>query len=257
MKLGLFPTAIDEGGDIVDNEELIALLNKLKAGVAIANPKDLERLSALGFKLQEQPKLSVEESIDTLFEARKAHALEWAMKLPSPPPFSVPSIQSLYNEIQECIIFGLHGAAITLSGILVEFALKYATYIHEVGGHANYNPSKWDEFEKTTFGPAINRAVKAGLVNREQKKKLIEFKDTYRNPYNHYNIRKITMNIVAGNVSILNLSTGMVETRDIAAKDDPVIQAQVKPWADQEKSIEVFAFADNVVKALLAQIDSA
>lgn len=242
----------------MNNEELIDLLSKLaaKAGVAIMNPQDLERLRALGLKVREQPKLSLEESIDALFEARKAHALERAKKLPPPPPFPVPSIQSLYNEIQECIIFGLHGAAITLSGILVEFALKYATYICEVGGHSNYDPSKWDGFEKTTFGPAINRAVKAGLVNQKQKK-LIEFKDTYRNPYNHYNIRKITMNIVAGNVSIMNLSTGIVETRDIAAKDNPVIQAQAKPWADQEKSIEVFEFADSVVKALLAQIHSA
>jgi hypothetical protein len=54
---------------------------------------------------------------------------------------TAPSIQSLYNEIKEAIIFGLNGAAITLSGVLVEHALKYATYKIEGAGLEQHHVS--------------------------------------------------------------------------------------------------------------------
>lgn len=166
-----------------------------------------------------------------------------------------PAILSIYNEIIQCMHFGLHGAAITLSSILVEFTLKYATYITEMGGFKNYNTEKWDEFENIAFDAAIKRAVKAGLINKEQKIKLKSFKDTIRNPYSHYNIRKITKSVIWENVKVLNIESKRIDIMNIAAEDNPVIQAQAKPCVDRYLVSKVFSFADRIVTHLLRKIN--
>lgn len=222
----------------------------------ILSPTTEERLGQRGINIPKPPKLTLEQSIDAIFgEASKQRALETAKSLPRSPRIPVPSIQSLYDEIREAIILGLNGAAITLSGILVEHALKYATYRVEIGGFAKYDSAKADEFERFTLGPAIDRAAKAGLLSSDDIEKLRYFKDTYRNPYNHYNLKKITSSYYIEGLRIVDTKTGDVEIRDVPAKDDPVIQAQVKPRADGDNVLQVFEFADSVVKALWIKLN--
>lgn len=222
----------------------------------ILSPTTEERLGGRGIHIPKPPKLTLEQSIDLIFsEARKERALAIAKTLPQPPIIPVPSIKSLYNEIREAIILGLNGGAITLCGILVEHVLKYATYTVEIGGFAKYDSAKADEFERFTLGPAIDRAAKAGLLTPDDIDKLRYFKDNYRNPYNHYNLKKITSNYYIEDVHVLDTNSGDVEVRNIAAKDDPIIQAQAKPRADADKVLEVFVFADSVVKALWIKLN--
>lgn len=240
-------------------KKLEDLLSELAENVdaATLSPTTVARLKERGIHIPETPKRTLEESINLIFsKERKERALKVAKNLPEPPDMAVPSIQLLYNEIRECIILGLNGAAITLSGVLVEYVLKYATYKVEMGGFAKYDPDKADEFERVTLGPAIDRAAKAGLLESQHVDKLRVFKDTYRNPYNHYNIKKITANYYVENVAILNTKTGEVETKDIAAKDDPVIQAQIKPHVDADNVLHAFAFADSVVRFIWNKISN-
>ncbi|GEM_PF-5403740 len=39
------------------------------------------------------------------------------------------------------------------------------------------------------------------------------------------------------------------------AKDNPTIQAQVKPWVDQQRVLAVFHFVDRVVVVLIVELD--
>lgn len=64
------------------------------------------------------------------------------------------------------------------------------------------------------------------------------------------------MVLSAQKVKQVNTTTGAVTEVDLAAKDHPMIQAQVKPWVDEHKVMAVFAFADEVVKHLLHQIQT-
>src|SRR2546423_130547 len=114
-------------GEILVMKSLEELLSELAENAeATLNPVTEERLKSKGIKIAKPPKRTLEESISLIFsEEHKGKALDIAKKLPEPPAIPVPSIQSLYNEIREAIILGLNGAAITLSGVLVEFALKY------------------------------------------------------------------------------------------------------------------------------------
>jgi hypothetical protein len=241
---------------VTNLEEILSELAE-NAETATLSPTTIARLKERGIYIPTPPKRSLEESINLLFgKERKERALEVARNLPVLPDIPVPSIQLLYNEIRESIILGLNGAAITLSGVLVEYVLKYATYKVEMGEFAKYDPDKADEFERVTLGPAIDRAAKAGLLETRHVDQLRHFKDTCRNPYNHYNIKKITANYYVENVAILNTNTGEVETKNIAAKDDPVIQAQIKPHVDSDNVLDIFAFADSVVRVIWNKISN-
>jgi hypothetical protein len=238
-----------------DKIDIESILTKLatQSDRIVAHPADIEPLRKRGVKFDEPPKRTLEESIDLMFSRKKEGALDRAKQLPAFPqtPYS---IASLYEEIITCIIFGLYGAAITLSGILVEFALKLSTLVHEAGGH-HYDAKQWDAFERITLGAAIKRASKAGLITDIQVKHLTRFKDEVRNPYNHYNIKKITAAVVWDKVQVVNLETGKVEEKTIAAEDDPIIQAQAKPIVDQKRVFEIFTFADGVTKYLLSTMN--
>jgi hypothetical protein len=92
-----------------------------------------------GVKFDQAPKRTLEESIDHLFSTAKDHAIERAKQLPALPEMPY-AVASLYGEIITCIIFGVYGAAITLSGILIEFVLKHCTYLREAGGYSDEFP---------------------------------------------------------------------------------------------------------------------
>ena len=217
----------------------------------IANPNDIEKLKDQGLPIRVVPSKTIPE----LFQERLKSALDIAQYLPILPDRLPPAIKSLYQEIRECIFFGLNSAAITLSGNLIEFTLKHVTYVKEVGGYQKYDSKKWDEFETIEFGKSINRAKKNGLLPSKMAKQLHSFREDIRNPYSHYNIKKITQDVIAGKVKKINLSTGEIEEADIPAKDNPMIQAQVKPWIDQQRVLDVFNFSDMVVKFLIMQLD--
>lgn len=216
----------------------------------IVNPETLEDLKRQGMPFDAIPSPTIEE----LFDKRKNIALSKAQYLPALPHGLPPQIQALYQEIRECIFFGLNGAAITLSSILIEYVLKYTTFIKESGGFENANPQKWDEFEDMELAAAINRAKNRGLLDSKMAKRLHSFRETIRNPYSHFNIKKITINVVAKKVKRVDVTTGAVEEIDIEAKDSPMIQAQAKPVLDEYYVLPAFYFADEVVKYILPKI---
>ncbi|HUV04387.1 MAG TPA: hypothetical protein VMX94_04695 [Armatimonadota bacterium] len=223
-----------------------------RADMIMASPATIEKLRRQGLPMQTIPAPTLEQ----WFEGRKANAKEVVKYLPEPPPIELVSyaIKSLYEEILHCILCGLNGAAITLSGNLIEFTLKHAAFVREAGGYQNYDPEKWDEFEQIDFAHAISRAKRAGLISSKMGKRLHAFREDIRNPYSHYNIRKITREVVAGHVKVLNLETREYEEKDIPAKQDPNIQALAKPIIDKRMVLNVFLFADEVVKYVLKRL---
>ena len=232
--------------------DLKKILDRLAEGSdkIIANPETIEKLRSQGLPIKDVPSPTISE----LFDQRKEHALQIAVHLPSLPEEVSPTIQTLYQEIRECIFFGCNGAAITLSGILIEFMLKRVTYAKESGGYQKYDPKTWDEFEDMDLSSATNRAKRAGILDSRMAKRINAFRKQIRNPYSHYNIQKISEHVIAEKVKVLNTETGEHEERDLAARDNPFIQTVVKPIVDKYHVLNVFHFADEVVKYLSVKI---
>ena len=235
-------------------KDIKKIMDKLAEGSdkIIAAPETIEQLRLQGLPIKDIPSPTISE----LFDLRKKQAHQIARYLPALPEGLSPTIQAIYQEIRECIFFGCNGAAITLSAILIEFMLKRVTYEKESGGPKNYDPNIWAEFEDMDLSSAINRAKRAKILNSKMAKRLHSFRKEIRNPYSHYNIQKITENVIAQKVKVLNTKTGEYEEKDLEAKDNPFIQSVAKPVVDKHNVLRVFHFADEVVKYLLTKTDS-
>ena len=217
------------------------LLNRLLRGsqFLLAHPSALQYLKeGEPDKLQTIDPLPVQDALDSLFELRRKQAAEIAEKIPGCPSWEL-SIQALYDEIRQCALFGLHGAAITLSGVLVEFVVKYAVFCRETRSKVKFDSDAWDEFENITFGVIIDRARKVGLINDHQVGVLRDFKNKIRNPYAHYNIQKLTKGCVWRKVKVKDICTGEVTEKDIDVSENPTMQAIAKQQLDTGSVIKV------------------
>ena len=85
-----------------------------------------------------------EEFVEKLFsDEQKEKALQRARQLPELPDIPLPSVVGIYREIIRGITLGTNGAAITLSSVLVEYVLKFASYKIEMGGFQKHDMAKW------------------------------------------------------------------------------------------------------------------
>ncbi len=216
----------------------------------ISSPKTIKELLIQGAKFDMPANKTTEELINELFEARKKQILELKIyeKFPEAPQIPVPTIVSLYNEIKECIMFGLNGAAISQSAVLVEFALKNAIVRYHYGH--TYSKEEWDRVENMEMSETINEAKALGILNPIWIKVLEDFRDDVRNPYLHYNIKTITKKVVAGKTKRTNLKTGQTTEENILAEDNPIVWTLAKKFVDKEYVLHAFCFADALVKYL-------
>lgn len=214
----------------------------------ISSPKTVSDLQKKGVKFDVPIRKTPKQIIDDLFQQRKTNALANITKFPSVPQIAIPTIGFLYDEIRECILFGLNGAAISLSAVLVEFALKHAI-VKKLCGNT-YDKSEWDRLENNELGPTIKESHRLKIIDDETEKALVSFKNTLRNPYLHYNIKKITKDVVAKKVKKIDVNTRQVEEQDLLAEDNPIVWGFAKKFADRERVFDVFIFADRIVKYL-------
>lgn len=235
-------------------QDINQFLNDLVVGSThiISNPKTIKDLMEKGVKF-DQPAAStksIEELVTDLFEKRKEQALKLKIynNFPSAPNTPIPTIGSLYDEIRECIIFGLYGAAISLSAVLVEFALKHAIVKYNKGHQ--YDKQEWDGIENMELNEAIIEAKQLHILNVTWVKLLDSFRDDLRNPYLHYNIKKITKNVVAGKTKRIDVNTQQITEEDIIAEDNPIVWTLAKKFVDKEHVLKVFNFADTLIKYL-------
>lgn len=114
--------------------------------------------------------------------------------------YGLPELDPLRYEITLCLTFGLYQAAITLTNHLLESLLKYALIYHHalqkqqerqrIEGHAVEALIEWLSEGKNLYADKnlddnINRACTLGLITKEQKKKLHDIQQTFRNAYGH------------------------------------------------------------------------
>lgn len=238
-----------------DDDDINELLAKQAKDAThfIANPETLDQLIKAGLKLDEQKPITDEEYIDQLFAGRQEKAKKLIKQLPAPPQIALPPLTSLYAEIRECILFGLNGAAITLLAILVEFAIKHAIVDHTKGVEV-YDKGEWDRIEARELGKVIDEAAKLKLFEPDEIEQLKTFKNKVRNPYLHYNIKKITTGAVMPEVSGYNTKTKKIEKQyNLKAEDNPFLWQLAKKRIDEETVLNYFQFADSIVKRLFGK----
>ncbi len=232
------------------NTILTELLEESGATVIITNPEDLLGLQKDGLKLDPVVSITPQEHVEKLFEAKKKLALDILNKIPTLPNVPIPTIGLLWKEIVGCVLFGNNGAAISLSAVLVEYALKEAIIKNK---HSNgYNAEEWNRIEKIEFGTAIEEAKELNILSDDNTvRKFQDFKNQIRNPYLHYNIKKITKGVRANKVKKLDIKTQKVEEVQLDTENNPILWPYAKKFVDKNGLEEVLNFACYAVGLLL------
>lgn len=234
-------------------KDINLLLKELssRATHIISSPETIEKMVKQGVVFETKQLQNTEEVINELFEKRKADSLEIIERFPLPPKIANPTLLSLYDEIRECLIFSLYGAAISLSAILVEFSLKHSIVKHNK--RHEYDKQEWDRVENMELGPVTTEARELNLIDDLWEDKLDNFRKDIRNPYLHYNIKRITKDVIAQDVKMVDINTLKVTKMDIPAEDNPITWVFAKKFVDKDLAFNAFLFADSLVKYLFEE----
>lgn len=186
--------------------------------------------------------------------------------------YKYPKLDSVRSEICKCLICNLNQAAITLTNHLLESSLKMCLAIRY--SIENKRPeAKMDElfrsgiekYDKFNLEENINRACTQGLITKEQKIRLIQFKDDFRNPYSHASaIGILKTRMIKGKMISLNvgekpekLFERIFDDSDeifMFAKDVLPAHGIVQSILANENSLDYFRQTDSIIKDMLIKI---
>lgn len=217
----------------------------------IASPKTIESMKAKGFPIK-SVHTTYKEYLDRLFTEKRKVANEVVDKLPHlDKGVANASVQSLYDEMRECFVLGIPGAAITLSIILLELALKYRLHEERVKDDPN---SPWEYIERLDLTKVINELRKRKVITLDEKNKLDEFNSNIRNDYIHYKIRNLVKELVAAEVPSVNTESGEVTIhKNISALDHPYLWFSAKKVVGKKTVVSIADYCISWVNKTLVK----
>lgn len=236
--------------DISDTNEIQKKLDELvkNSDLFVSSPETIEKLKAKGLPIK-SVFTTYEEYLDKLFAEKRKTASELISKLPRlDENIANTTIQSLYEELKECFVLGILGAAITLAIILLEVSLKYRLFEERVKKDPN---SGWEDLEKIDFTRTVSDLEKARIITKTDKNKLGAFNLSRRNPYIHYNIKKLVKEMILGELSSVNIETGKVTIiKNVRPAEFPYLWFSAKKVLDKESIGVVVSFCINWVNKI-------
>lgn len=202
---------------------------------------------------------SNEDYVNQISEAVKPSVRQNISKMPRLDnlPHMEPHLLALYRETHLTTLLSLHNVSIIMQGVLLEALVKEIIFDKE----------KVD-FEQP-FGPAINRCKEQGYLDSDEIKFLTDFKNTYRNSYQHVNIKKITRGKqvdswaikIDPNDVVGSLLKGIENVKQNKAGDpQPIGYDQFRPVGyvikqayDKEQSLALFIEVDKFFREMLGK----
>lgn len=210
------------------------------ADYIVSNPDTLEKMKAKGLPIK-SVFTTYNEYLDKLFEEKRKISDSLIKKLPRlDENIANATIQSLYDELKQCFVLGIPGAGITLAVILLELTLKYRLFEERVKSDKN---SPWEHIEQLDFTKVVNTLKNQKVISLEEKKELDKFNEETRNPYIHYNIKKLLKDVVATELPSINIETGeVVIHRNVKATDYPHLWFSAKKVRDKQSVESIVNF---------------
>jgi len=220
-----------------------------QSDILVATPETIEKMQKMGYPIGTK-QITYGEYLDNLFAKRRAMAGANITKLPMlEESVSNATVTALYEEMKECFILGIPGAAIILALILLELSLKYKIYRERLKQDPN---CRWDDIEALDFRASVVNLRKRQVLSRADKIQLDKFNDSVRNMYIHYKIKEIIDGTIAAELPEFNVATGKVVVhKDVDATKYPSIWFSAKRAVDRARIIEITSFSVDWVNKLL------
>lgn len=221
---------------------------------------------------------SINEEINNILKSRTTYVREnfFKIRFQYNNGYNLPEIDPIRHEICLDILFGLYQSALTLTNHLLESFLKialiYKDYFDDFDKRKTtekevdidnmvkqladelkpYN----EKYNGKDLSYTINRACTTGLISKEEKQQLHEFRERFRNPYGHADRKKqyggITTPVQGGTIKDDELVFG--SATEIEVFGLPFFQG-IAQWHHAEAySFPYFEYLDNLIRKTLKKI---
>lgn len=189
-------------------------------------------------------------------------------------PYHYPELDTLRHEICMCILFGLNQAAITLTNHLLEAFLKFSlinfefaekmkgTENTEIDVETSLDSFKDDikeineKYNSQDLSQNINRANSIGLITKDQKKILHDFRDKFRNSFSHADRKKFygDMKVTAQAVTIKDGKLLVGSEQDSKIFDLPFTHSIAQFQISEQIAHEYFNYLDKIIRDVIPKL---
>jgi len=242
---------INSDTDDMNDNDIQKKLDELikNSDLFIASPNTIEQLLTKGLPIK-SVFTTYKEYLDGLFTKKRQFANELIEKLPHlDESIANSSVTSLYEELKECFVMGIHGASITMAIILFDFAAKFR--LHKERQKKNPNAS-WKPIEDLLLKEVIIELREHEAITEEEKLELLGFNKKIRNNYLHYNIQKLVKDMILSELPSVNVNTGEVTIqRDVKPAERPYLWFSAKKVLDKETVVDRVTFCVGWVNKFL------
>ncbi len=218
------------------------------ADFIVANPSTIESMKSKGLPIKSSF-ITYEDYLNGIFEEKRKLANSVIDKFPVlNKDIANATVQALYEEVRECFLLGIPGAAITLASILLEISLKYRLFNKRLKSDP---ASKWSDLEKRNLSYVIKELYSKKIISEEDKTKLNNFDIDVRNNYTHYKVENMMKDMVIEKLPSMNIETGEItEFYNLKASDHPHLWFSGKRVLDKKTVIPVVTFCINWVNKI-------
>jgi hypothetical protein len=223
--------------------------------------------------MNEDQKKQLIDEVNTIIRSRKEFIERYYPSIRSAynNDYKWPELDPLRREICLSIMFGLCQAAITLTNHFMESLLKYALIIQH--GHKNEETEdkitgkivtsfgkKYKEgmelYDNANLDKTINSACRGGLITKEQKIKLHQFRERYRNAYSHSDKTKTFggSTIPVTGLRFENECFIEDEQEEIEVAELIIVQGLAQAIMAQEDALPYFLYMDNLAREIMNKL---
>ncbi len=224
--------------------------------------------------MDEETKKRYEEEVNTIVKGRvdSINLFYPHVRNAYQNSYNWPEIDPIRIEICLCLIFGFCQAAITLTNHLFETLFKIALITqHAISNKVNDKSEAptvgsitqqispgFDKYNPEDLVKNIDRACAIGFITKDQKKKLHELRQGFRNAYSHSDKEKIFRGVTVPAQAIRlgeqGLEVGSIEEADVAK----LIFAHGMFQVDQstEEALPYFLYMDGIARQIRSKLFS-
>jgi hypothetical protein len=201
------------------NDKLKELMEEISKGAThmVATPDVIERMAEQGVPIQKKF-IKYEDYIETLFDKKKGDALNFASQLPLlDETIADGVISEIFEEMRESHILGISSASITNAILLLEYAMRTRLFNERLKSNPK---TEWSDLEKLDMDALIQNLFRLKIVSSDEKIELANFSKTFRNPYFHINMHKLTKDMVIERLPGVNIRTlEKIEMKDVKVSE--------------------------------------
>ena len=178
-------------------------------------------------------------------------------------PYGINLLDPIRHEICKCISIGCFQAGITLTNFLFETSLKTFLVYCELMPKRLIGKEYYESFslamnlyDSKDLHETIEQSFQKKLIDEHQKAKLIELKNTYRNPYSHAEKRKIFKGEMTEISEVKKSENGyFLEDYEVNRSDEFLFQGIFQYHKAEIEAVPYFKAIDKIIRDIILVLD--